>query len=582
MRLSAFLLCAAALAAPVEIDEARNVRVPMRDGIELSANVFRPAAGGPFPTLLLRTPYGKGVTLSPNLRAFVEHGYAVVFEDVRGRGESEGVFEPLTQEIADGEDTLAWIARQEWSNRRVGMLGGSYLGIAQWKAALSRSPYLKAIFPVVAGADEYFDRFYSRGGALKLGHRLEWLAENCRAPETAFPHFPQLVRNLPVRTSDRAATGRAIDFFQQALDHPAYDAHWRALSTLAGLDNIRVPVFAAGGWYDNFVQSDLAAFEEDRQHGRVHRLIIGPWPHDFSYRFPGVDYGPEARVPLRPLQLAWYDYWLKKGGEPRADAAVAQPALRIFVLGANRWRDEQEWPLHRARPTALYLASHGHANTLSGDGKLDWRHRSGPPDRFTYDPRNPAPTLGGAVCCNPRVLPWGPMDQRPVEKRADVLVYTSAELREPIEVIGPIRAVLQVSTSAPDTDFTVKLVDVFPDGTARNLTDGILRLRYRESLEKPLAAVAGAVYPITVDAGVTANQFGAGHRIRVEISSSNFPRFDRNPNTGRRVADEHELRPAIQTLYHDRRRPSYVLLPVVPPDTSVASRARAVPRHAMR
>jgi putative CocE/NonD family hydrolase len=552
----------------------------MRDGIELSANVFLPSSGGPFPTILLRTPYRKGTAISPNLRAFVENGYAVVFQDVRGRGDSEGVFEPLTQEIADGEDTLAWIARQEWSNRRVGMIGGSYLGIAQWKAALSRSPYLKAIFPVVAGADEYFDRFYSPGGALKLGHRLEWLAENCRAPDVARPDFRRFVLNLPVRTSDRAATGRPIDFFQQALDHPAYDSYWRSLSTLARLDNVRVPVFAVAGWYDNFAESDLAAFERGRERGRVHRLMVGPWPHDFSYRFPGVDLGPEARVPLRPLQLAWYDYWLKRHGE----APAAQPPLRIFILGANRWRDEQEWPLRRARLTPLYLASKGHANTLSGDGRLEWRGRSGGADRFTYDPRNPAPTLGGAVCCNPKLLPWGPKDQRPVEKRADVLVYTSAPLSEPVEVTGPIRAVLHVATSAPDTDFTVKLVDVFPDGQARNLSDGILRLRYRDSIEKPVAAIPGQVYPVTVNAGVTANEFAKGHRIRVEISSSNFPRFDRNPNTGRRISDERELRPAQQTVYHDRQRPSYLLLPVVPPETPVFSRRvrPAMPRHAMR
>ncbi len=542
----------------------------MRDGVELSTNVFRPAGRGPFPALLLRTPYRKPRILSPNLTAFVESGYVVVYQDVRGRGDSEGEFEPLTQEIADGADTLAWIARQAWSNRRVGMLGGSYLGIAQWKAALSGSPYLKAIFPVVAGTDEYLDRFYSRGGALKLGHRLEWLAENLREPDHPLFDFRRFIFTLPLRASDRAATGRAIDFFQHALDHPSYDEYWRAVSTQAHLDGVKVPVFAAGGWYDNFVESDLEAFHQGLEHGRLHRLVVGPWPHDFSYRFAGADFGKAARLPIRPLQLAWYDGFLKTGA-----GAPAGPPLKLFIMGANRWRDEEEWPLRRARVTPLYLDGGGHANSLAGDGQLEWRrpaHSS--QDVFIYDPRTPVPTLGGAVCCNPRVLPWGPTDQRPVERRSDVLVYTTPPLAEPIEVTGPIRAVLYVSSTAPDTDFTAKLVDVFPDGRARNLTDGLLRMRYRLSLGKPVPSEPGRIYEISIDAGVTANEFLAGHRIRLEVSSSNFPRFDRNPNTGRRIADERSLHPATQIVYHGREHASHLLLPVVPGDAPLAQRKR--------
>jgi putative CocE/NonD family hydrolase len=282
-----------------------------------------------------------------------------------------------------------------------------------------------------------------------------------------------------------------------------------------------------------------------------------------SYEFTGVDFGPEGKVPVRKYQLEWFDYWLK--GEPKqTHDAVANPPARIFIMGANRWRDEQEWPLSRAHPTPFYLSSGGRANTLNGDGRLQ---RSAPgkqkPDQFVYDPKNPVPTEGGAVCCNPKVLPWGPRDQRAVEARPDVLVYTSAPLKRPMEVTGPIRVVLYVSTSQPDTDFTAKLVDVFPSGEARNLTDGILRLRYRESLEKPMLARPGEVYPIMIDAGVTSNQFAKGHRIRLEISSSNFPRFDRNPNTGRPVADEKQLRRAAQTVSHERGCASHVILPVI-------------------
>jgi putative CocE/NonD family hydrolase len=534
----------------------------MRDGIDLAANVFRPEGTGRVPTILIRTPYGKGSDLRPNYRAFVEHGYAVVIEDVRGRYKSEGIFDPLRQEVADGEDTLSWIAHQEWSNQRVGMTGASYLGIAQWKAALSASPYLKAIFPIVAGDDEYFDRFYSRGGAFKLGHRLEWISENLKSPGFK-PDFDRFVLEVPLRLADRLATGHSIDFFQKALDHPSYDAFWKSISTREQLDRVHVPVFAAAGWYDNFAESDLEAFSILRHKGRPCRIIVGPWPHDLFYRFASVDFGPDSRAPLRQLQLDWFDHWLEEPGAGR-DAAATDPPLRIFVMGVNRWRDEREWPLARAVATQFFLASHGNANTLGGDGRLETRRpRRGTPDRFVYDPADPVPTAGGAVCCNPMRIPWGPKDQRDVERRRDVLVYTTAPLKRPIEVTGPVRVILYVSTDAPDTDFTAKLVDVSPDGSAINLCDGLLRLRYRDSLERPVLAQPGQVYPVTIDAGVTSNEFRKGHRIRLEVSSSNFPHYDRNPNTGRPVADEKEMRRAWQTVYHERLRPSYVLLPVI-------------------
>jgi hypothetical protein len=556
------------LPSEVRIAAEYDVRIPMRDGIDLVANVFRPEGNGRLPAVLVRTPYGKGAELRPNFRAFVEQGYAVVIEDVRGRYKSEGVFDPLRQEVADGEDTLSWVAHQDWSNRRVGMMGSSYLGITQWKAALSGSPYLKAIFPIVAGCDDYSDRFYSPGGALKLGHRLEWMAENLRAPGYK-PDFERFVLGVPLRQADRLATGHSVGFFQQALDHPAYDSFWKSVSTREQLDRVRAAVFTAAGWYDPFAESDLEAFRILRRHGRACRIVVGPWPHDLFYRFTDVDFGPEAKAPLRELQLGWFDTWLKEAADRSTVAghgAATDPPLRIFIMGANRWRDEREWPLARAVETPFYLASRGRANGLAGDGRLEPHGppRRATPDRFEYDPADPAPTNGGALCCNPVLLPWGPRDQRAVERRRDVLVYTGAPLKEAVEVTGPVRVVLYVSTSAPDTDFTAKLVDVFPDGSARNLTDGILRLRYRESLERPALAQPGRVYAVTIDAGVTSNEFGRGHRVRLEVSSSNFPHYDRNPNTGRPVADENELRRAWQTVYHDRLRASRVVLPVIP------------------
>jgi putative CocE/NonD family hydrolase len=568
-----------------------HVRVAMRDNVRLDTNVFYPAGSGRFPTVLVRTPYGKGPDLPAGYQSFINHGYAVVIGDVRGRGGSGGVFDVLNQEGPDGYDTLNWIAGQPWSDGKVGMIGGSYLGIAQWKVAVLNNPHLKAIFPVVSGSDEYFDRFYSQGGAMKLGHRLLWMSQNLTPPGSAKPKFSDYIYHLPLRTVDRAATRRTLGFYQSVLNHPAYDSFWKNLSVLENIDRVHVPVFSVGGWYDNFAESDLEAFSAlHKLDGRLddrHRIMIGPWAHNMSTPFPGVTYGDDSSSPIRSYQIEWFDHWLKGAPEDAQHfspqkwhavrAEVDEAPVHIFVMGVNRWRDEPDWPLARARATPLYLVSERAANSLSGDGLLQWKAEraktlDASTDSFTYDPRNPVPTRGGAVCCDPKIFPWGPIDQRPVEKRKDVLVYTSAPMKQDLEVTGPIRVVLYASTSALDTDFTAKLVDVFPDGEARNLTDGILRVRYRQGLEKPELAEPGKVYPLMIDAGVTSNVFLAGHSIRVEISSSNFPRFDRNLNTGRAIADDSGSKKAEQMVYHSRQYPSHVLLPVIPASDSEARR----------
>jgi putative CocE/NonD family hydrolase len=551
----------------------------MRDNVRLDTNIFHPEGAGRFPTVLIRTPYGKGADLPAGYQSFINHGYAVVMQDVRGRYASGGTFDVLSQEGPDGYDTLNWVAAQPWSDGQIGMIGGSYLGIAQWRVALLNNPHLKAIFPVVSGSDEYLDRYYSTGGAMKLGHRLLWLADNLTAPGAAKPKFNDYIFHLPLRTIDRAATHQTLGFYQAILNHPAYDSFWKAQSVIENISQVRVPVFSVGGWYDNFAESDLDAFAAlHKGHGKFddrHRIMIGPWAHNMSTPFQGINYGDDSSSPIRSYQIEWFDHWLKGAREealpfsPEAwhavRAEVDEAPVHIFVMGVNRWRDEPDWPLARAKNTPFYLASTGTANTLSGDGVLESKpERLATADQFTYDPRNPAPTRGGAVCCDPKIFPWGPMDQRPVEKRKDVLVYTSAPLKQDLEVTGPIRVILYASSSAADTDFTAKLVDVFPNGEARNLTDGILRIRYRHGLDKPELAQPGEVYPLNIDAGVTSNVFLAGHSIRVEISSSNFPRFDRNPNTGRAFADETSLKKAQQVIYHSRQYPSHILLPVIP------------------
>ncbi len=546
-----FALPLGSATAPVPVREL-NVPVPMRDGVRLSANVFRPAKPGRYPTVLLRTPYDKGPDLTLNFKSFVDHGYAVVVEDVRGRYGSEGVFEPINQEIGDGSDTLDWIARQPWSDGNVGMYGGSYLGIAQWKAALSHNPHLKAIFPYVSGDDDYRDRFYSTGGAMKLGHRLLWVEENMRASGYDPPPFKDYIWTLPTRNADAIATGHQVGLWQLVANHPSYDKFWKDSSVREHLKQIRVPVYSVGGWYDNYVESDLDAFTTLSKLNREDRIMIGPWPHTFTTPFANVSFGKDSLVPLRPEQLRWFDRWVKG-----IDVPDKSHPVRIFVMGIDKWRDEDEWPPARNRETKFYLGAGG---TLG-----DKPAKPSPPDKFVYDPNKPVPTTGGAVCCDSKIFPWGPLDQRPVEKRRDVLSYTTTPLGSDLEVTGPIKVILYASSSAVDTDFTAKLVDVFPSGEARILTDGILRTRYRDSLEKPKPMKPWDVYRLTIDAGVTSNVFRAGHRIRVEISSSNFPRFDRNPNTGTPVADEKEMRKATQEIYHDQERHSYVLLPVTPP-----------------
>jgi putative CocE/NonD family hydrolase len=546
-------------AAQNPIVKQLQVPVAMRDGVRLSTNAYVPSEHGRFPTILVRTPYNKDSAYSAGYQAFVDHGYAVVLQDVRGRYASEGAFQPLTQEISDGDDTLNWIARQTWSDGKVGMIGGSYSGITQWKAALSGNPHLKAIFPVVSGWDEYRDRYYSTGGAFKLGYRLEWLAENLRAPGY-HQDFAKFVLHLPIRSADVKALGWTSPLWRDVMDHPAYDAFWKAVSTRDHINKVHVPVFSVGGWYDNFVESDLEAYQSLHKNGGLNRIVIGPWPHNMSIPFEGIDLGPESQVGVRSLQIAWFDQWLKG----KDSALLSKQPIQFFVMGANKWREEREWPPEAAKPMDFYLQSGGKANSLTGDGALaDKPGHKSPFDTFEFDPAHPVPTRGGSVCCNPKVFPWGPFDQRVVEERKDVLIYSTKPLKDPVEVAGPVKVALWVSTNVKDTDFTAKLVDVFPDGTARNLTDGILRLRYRDSLEKPELAKPGELYRIVVDAGPTSNVFLKGHRIRLEVSSSNFPRFDRNPNTGALIADATRFAKANQIVFHDAAHPSALTLLVI-------------------
>ncbi len=536
----------------------------MRDGVELVSDVFLPVAPGRWPTILLRTPYNRRGDGASGYKMFASRGYAVMLQDVRGRFDSEGEFGSIAQEGADGDDTIDWIAAQAWSNGRVGMAGASYPGIAVWRAAVQRNPHLVAIFPMVSGDDEYLDRFYSPGGAMKLGHRLLWISDNFHPPGRPQPEFKSYITHLPLRTSDLAATGREIPIWQEALDHPSYDSYWQQLSLRPQLEKVESAVLSMGGWFDNYAPDDLDAFSRLARLGRDVETWIGPWAHSFTYRFPGVDFGPDSRPHVRSMQLAFFDRRLK---ELPPTPAGPKARLHLFLMGPNVWREEHEWPLARTRYTSFYLTSQGKANSAQGDGSLTTfptDRRKSKADHFVYDPAQPVPTQGGPICCDSDVLPPGPLDQSSVERRSDVLVYTSGPLAEDLEVTGPVRALLYVATSANDTDFTAKLVDVPPAGAPRLITDGIVRLRYRLSLSTSTFVKRNTPYQVSVDSGVTSYVFPAGHRIRLEVSSSNFPRFDRNLNTLEPVADAAKAIKASQTVFHEPKYPSALILPVIP------------------
>lgn len=558
LRRAVILLLALGGAAPAQPVVQLHARIPMRDGVRLCTNVFRPALQGRFPAVLQRTPYRKSSQMTPSIRAFLDRGYAVVTQDVRGRYDSEGEFQQFVQEERDGADTIAWITRQAWSDGNVAMFGGSYVGIVQWRAALSGHPALKAIAPAVSGGDEYFDRYYSRGGAFRLAHRLRWIAENFKPPNRPVVDFQKMVTFLPLRNADRFVAGRTLGFYQQAMAHPSYDGYWQGLSTLRRAGSVRAAALIEGGWYDPFLPSDIAMWQALRSHGRPARLIIGPWGHNQNPRMPEADFGPSSALPLRRMEADWFDAWLRRSAPP------APSGVMYFLMGANEWRESGTWPPAESEPLELYLSSGGAANSLAGDGVLTARRPAEEfVDRYEYNPRKAVPTLGGATCCNFRLMPWGPLDQRPVEGRRDVLVYSTEPLRQPLEVVGDVRAVLYVSSSAADTDFTAKLAGVAPDGTARILADGLTRLRYREGVERPVAYRPGTVTEVEIGLGPTAYRFAPGESVRLEVSSSNFPKFERNLNTGRLQAPETQIRTARQAVFHGPVRPSRLVLPVM-------------------
>jgi hypothetical protein len=569
-------------AAPQVLFE-RNVLMKTRDGVTLHADVYRPAGEGTFPVLLQRTPYNKDNAADFGRRA-VERGFMVVVQDVRGRYTSEGDWYTFKHEMEDGYDTVEWAAALPHSNGKVGMFGGSYVGATQMLAAIGHPPHLAGICPVVT-ASNYHENWSYQGGALEQWFDESWtsgLAQDTLdrvirkdsnavvgdrvLPLTQFPVF-----NLQPIANGTQLTNELAPYFLDWLAHPTYDSYWKQWSIEENYQNIQVPALTIAAWYDIFQGGSLRNYLGLKEHAgsetarSAQRLLVIIGGHSgFGRKIGDVDFGADAPFDENAATLDWYDYLFL--GKQNQFADATKP-VRIFVMGTNEWRNEAAWPLARAKATSYYLGSSGKANSAAGDGVLATaKPAQTKADTFVYDPADPVPTIGGPLCCDPMHLGPGPRDQKDVEARPDVLVYSTPPLDADLEVTGPVTLDLFAKSSAVDTDFTAKLVDVWPNGFAQNLTEGILRASFRESTYgEPKAITSGLVYEYKIDVWSTSNVFLKGHRIRLEVSSSNFPRFDRNLNNGKRAADSSDFVKATNTVLHDAEHPSALVLPVVAP-----------------
>ncbi len=549
-----------------------GVRVKMRDGVMLATDIYRPQTEGKFPVILTRTPYNRKDSATGDFLA--SYGYVVIQQDTRGRFDSGGEFYPFKYEMNDGYDTIEWAAGLPYSDGRVGMYGGSYVGATQMLAAASAPPHLVAIFPYVTAA-EYYEGWTYEGGALMQWFASSWssglVLDTLQRKTSALIRSKEWVDKLPVdeyRMLNMPTVTDIAPYFRDWIEHETNDEFWRAVKISDHYGKMNIKALHSGGWHDifsggsirNFIDMQKKAPKAEARDGQ--RLLMGPWAHAATSpegKIGDVTFGKQAVLNMNETILKWYDYVMK---DKQNEFATGKP-VRIFVMGDNVWRDENEFPLARTEYTKYYLHSGKGANTTAGDGALSMATpKSENPDAFEYDPANPVPTIGGRLCCGAG-LPPGPSDQRPNEGRSDVLVYSTPPLEQDVEVTGFITAEVYASTSAADTDFTAMIVDVDPSGYARYLGDGIIRARYRNSTARAERIEAGKIYKYTIDLWATSNVFKAGHRIRVYISSSNFPRFNRNLNTGEKTLGATRMEKARQTIYHDAEHPSAIVLPII-------------------
>ena len=550
----------------------------MPDGIKLSAAVWRPdTVAEKYPVILVATPYNKlGSGIIADARFFATRGYVYISYDLRGRYDSDG--KSYLYGPKDGADLNAmqtWAANQPWSTGKIGMYGGSYLGFIQWEGALYRNPHLAALIPEVS-PDDHYDNIYP-SGAFQLSNSLDllWFCCGGRTNEpVSVMDWPKWYEHLPIKDDAAWAGLPNLGLWHDLISHPDRDRYWAGVGERIApgengpghYDKIHVPTLSISGWYDQVSQATINNYLGMVHNGPselrgAHKLIMGPWTHArlFQSVQGEVTFPNQAAPNGNALRLAWFDYWLKG----RDSTFIEDAPVLIYTMGRDQWRFECEWPLRRTQYIKYYLHSDGRANSVLGDGTLN---RATPGheayDRFIYDPAHPVPTLGGNVAMHPARV--GPYDQTAIELRSDVLVFTSEPLTEDLEVTGPVVLHLFASTDRTDTDFTGKLVDVHPDGYAQILLEGIIRGRHRATFRTEQLLIPEKIYDFYVDLWSTSNVFLKNHRIRIEVSSSDFPKYDKNPNTGHRFGEDAELEIAHQKVYHDGSTASFVLLPVIP------------------
>ena len=544
--------------------------VKMRDGVDLSADIWLPPSGDRFPALLIRNIYDNAAPRYLDwMEAFVAAGYAVVAQDCRGRHDSDGIWDPYICELNDGYDTHEWVGQQPWCDGQVATFGVSYPGFTQTLPATLRSSHLKALVPIASQQDNW--------GHHRVAGAIHWdvslffaslIGRTMQIEPVSRLDREALLRHLPLATAVESNIGRS-DYFGGVIEHDSYDEWWSRYSLRERYGEVDVPAYFMTGWYDSLLNETLTVFNgwrsgaRSEEARRLTRILVGPWGHQVgpwgkmplgpNGEYADVALGPDAIGDNIGEHLRWYDARLR-GQEGGIDS---EPPVRIFVMGANRWRSEHEWPIARTRWTDAFLSTDGR---LAFDGPPP---AEAAPDVFSYDPADPVPTWGAQ---DQTAELAGPRDRRAVEGRPDVLVFDSDVLEEEVEVTGPISLELWAMTDALDTDWTAALVDVFPDGRAIILCEGICRARYRDPLEAAVLVAPNTPTRFDVDMWATSNAFGVGHRIRLEVSSSNFPRFDRNLNTGGRTGYETEWLVARQSVFHDASRPSRLILPIIPGD----------------
>jgi hypothetical protein len=554
-----------------------NIPVPMRDGVNLSADIWIPDSSqgdGPWPVLLLRTIYdNQEARYIGWAREFTARGYAVVMQDCRGRGDSDGDWEPYVCELYDGFDTHEWIGEQDWCDGNLGTFGLSYPGFTQTLPATLRSKYLKAVAPIASQQDNY--GHHRVNGVIHHNVSFAFLNMLGRSMQyESLKHFDQdtFFFELPIDTAmEKVSTTHP--YYAGIIAHEQYDDWWSSYSLRDKYDQVEIPSLFITGWYDSLSNENFKLFNgwsknastEDAR--KKTKLLIGPWSHQIAPwgrvpmgengEYADRTFGKEALSDVIEMHTRWYDQQLK-GIDTGIDD---EPPIKLFVMGANEWRFEHEWPLARTDWSKYFLHSSGDAAANGGSLSLDAPSSDEPSDQFTYDPASPIPSLGSQY----QTFDFcGPHDRAHLQARADVLTFTSEQLAEDTEVTGPISATIWASSDALDTDFTAVLTDLEADGKAIALCEGIVRARFRNGTDNPELMNPGEVYELDIDMWNTSNMFKKGHRIRIEISSSNFPRYNRNLNSGNPIATDTEITIANQTVYHDADHPSHVTLPVIP------------------